>query len=60
MKAPANAPTGAVRGDRFLAGALYVLGASLMFAMMGGLVKEVPTELPNAVAASPSSLYSAR
>lgn len=50
MKTAATASTaGAVRSDRLLAGALYVSGASLMFAMMGGLVKAVTTELPNAV-----------
>lgn len=34
-----TASTGGVRSDRLLAGALHVLGASLMFAMMGALVK---------------------
>ncbi len=37
------------RGDRLLAGALYVVGASLLFAFMGALVKEASAELPNPV-----------
>jgi drug/metabolite transporter (DMT)-like permease len=50
MKTAATAsPAGAIRSDRLLAGALHVLGASLMFAMMGGLVKVATAELPNAV-----------
>lgn len=44
-----TASTGGVRSDRLLAGALHVLGASLMFAMMGALVKAATAELPNAV-----------
>ncbi|MBW1647008.1 MAG: EamA family transporter [Deltaproteobacteria bacterium] len=50
MKHEATAsPAAAMRSDRLLAGALHVLGASLMFAMMGALVKEATAELPNAV-----------
>ncbi|MGA6926716.1 MAG: DMT family transporter [Desulfosarcina sp.] len=41
--------TAAARSDRLLAGALHVLGASLMFAMMGALVKTATAELPNVV-----------
>ena len=50
MKAavPANGAAPA-RSDRLLAGALCVLGASLLFAVMGSLVKAAAAELPNAV-----------
>ena len=50
MNAPVTTRSdGALRSDRPLAGALYVLGASLLFALMGGLVKTAQAELPSAV-----------
>ena len=50
MKISATADGAApARSDRILAGALHVLGASLLFATMGGLVKAATVELPNTV-----------
>lgn len=51
-RAPAYPAPGAgtpLRSDRPLAGALYVLGAAAIFAVMGALVKAVGGELPNVV-----------